>query len=71
MASLSVTVPDSVVGRILIAYGHWDDVKKARVPATPAELRVTLKEVLKAMTLEYEAGLAAQAVRDIINAEVW
>lgn len=73
MATFSFTVPDAIVGRILAAFGSWDitTVPPVRVPATPAEIRGVLKNLLKSTTLEYEAGQTALAKRDEVNAEIW
>mgnify|MGYP001584748034 CR=1 FL=1 len=73
MATFSFTVPDAIVDRILAAFGRWDitTVPPVRVPATPAEIRNVLKNLLKSTTLEYEAGQIALAKRDEVNAEIW
>ena len=72
MATLSVTIPDTVVARVQTAFGHYDNsVPPVWVNATIADVQAVLKNALKNGVLEYETAQAATTKRAAVNGETW
>ena len=71
MAVLSVTIPDSAVPRIRVAFGHTDPVTLLWVNATVAEVEAAVKGFLKSHVIDYETGQQAIATRETLSQEDW
>lgn len=71
MATLTITVPDTVVPRIRAAFTVVDLVTGNTKQPTVADIQDALKDYLKLKVLEYEARLEAQAKREQISQEAW
>ena len=71
MATLILTVPDAVVNRIRIAFGHDDPITGARVLATIAEIQARLKSFVKQTVMLYEGEQDTKAAYTRIGNELW
>ena len=71
MASLTITVPDAVVSRILTAMGHLDPTTQQWVDATQADVTAAIKQLVKAQVINYETTQQAMATRTSVSKEVW
>lgn len=72
MATITITVPDAVVPRILTAFGHWDPVNIGTwIPADQVAMKAALKDFAKQQVLSYESGQARIAAAASVSAEVW
>jgi len=71
MASLAINVPDSVVQRIRVAFGHSDPLTQLWVNATVADIETEIKQFIKSHVLNYETTLAAMVERNRVSGETW
>ena len=71
MATLTITVPDTIVPRLRAAFGRENPATGGRIPATNEEIQATLKSWVKGITLEYETAQAANIKRAAVGAEDW
>jgi hypothetical protein len=74
MAAITITVPDAVVPRILVAFGHWGTDPATLgiwVNADAPAMQAAIKAWVKQQVLQYEANLAQTTKATTVNAEVW
>jgi len=71
MASLVIIVPDVIVPRIRIAFGHTDPITQLWVNATVSNIETAIKQFVKSHVLNYETTLAALAERNRLSEENW
>ena len=71
MARLEISVPDSVVQRIRVAFGHSDPLTQLWVDATVGEIETAIKQFIKSHVLNYETTLVAIVERNRISGETW
>lgn len=71
MAQVTITIPDTVVPRILAAFGHFNADTGMWVNATNQQVLSEVKNFLKGQVSSYETRVAAQAKSDSVSVETW
>jgi len=67
MASLIITIPDSVVARLRAAFRR----QASDPPATISEIEGIIKAFLKSKVINYETTIEAELKRDAVSKENW
>lgn len=71
MATISITVPDSVVPRIRTAFGHQEGSPPVWVDATVVEVQDNIKVYVKAQVINHESTIAGMIKRNEVSNEPW
>jgi len=67
MASITITIPDSVVTRLRLAFRS----QASDPPATISEIEGVLKAFLKSKVINHETTVEAELKRDAVSRENW
>lgn len=66
MASLLITIPDTMIPRILATLGDTPST-----PITKNDVEMMIKVWLKSAVRAYEAEQSAQSTRILVDKEIW